>query len=97
MGGVKGTKYLLKIRNHAPRATHHGKPKTVSLRFSSKRWGTKTNSESPDQTAQIISLSASILCVAFFLKTSLICFEYLLELPNQVASHEYVYPQHSFP
>ena len=23
VGGVKGTKYLLKIRNHAPRATHH--------------------------------------------------------------------------
>ena len=23
MGGVKGTRYLLKIRNHAPRATHH--------------------------------------------------------------------------
>ena len=36
VGGVKGTKYLLKIRNHAPRAMHHGKPKTVSLRFSSK-------------------------------------------------------------
>ena len=55
VGGVKGTKYLLKIRNHAPRATHHtprathyaprtthqGKPKTVFLRFSSKRRGTK--------------------------------------------------------
>ena len=23
MGVVKGTRYLLKIRNHAPRATHH--------------------------------------------------------------------------
>ena len=23
VGGVKGTKYLLKTRNHAPRATHH--------------------------------------------------------------------------
>ena len=23
VGGVKGTKYLLKIRNHAPRTTHH--------------------------------------------------------------------------
>ena len=34
VGGVKGTRYLLKIRNHAPRCTHHGKPKTVSLRFS---------------------------------------------------------------
>ena len=61
MGGVKGTKYPLKTRNHAPRttrhaprtthhaprATHHaprttphGKPKTVSLHFSSKRRGT---------------------------------------------------------
>ena len=55
VGGVKGTKYLLKTRNHAPsttphapRATHHaprttphGKPKAVSLHFSSKRRGTK--------------------------------------------------------
>ena len=48
LGGVKGTKYLLKTRNHAPRATrhaprttHHGKPKAVSLHFSSKRRGTK--------------------------------------------------------
>ena len=54
VGGVKGTKYLLKTRNHAPRTTrhaprttrhaprttHHGKPKTVSLHFSSKRRGT---------------------------------------------------------
>ena len=47
VGGVKGTKYPLKTRNHAPRttryaprATHHGKPKTVSLHFSSKRRGT---------------------------------------------------------
>ena len=40
VGGVKGTRYLLKIRNHALRATHHAKPKTVSLRFSSKRRGT---------------------------------------------------------
>ena len=28
MGGVKGTKYLLKIRNHAPRTTHH-EPRTT--------------------------------------------------------------------
>ena len=55
VGGVKGTKYLLKTRNHAPRTTRHasrttrhaprttphGKPKTVSLHFSSKRRGTK--------------------------------------------------------
>ena len=27
MGGVKGTRYPLKNRNHTPRATHHGKPK----------------------------------------------------------------------
>ena len=40
VGGVKGTKYLLKTRNHAPRATRHRKPKTVSLHFSSKRRGT---------------------------------------------------------
>ena len=40
VGGVKGTKYLLKIQNHSPRTTHHRKPKTVSLRFSSKRRGT---------------------------------------------------------
>ena len=47
VGGVKGTKYPLKTRNHAPRATRHaprttphGKPKTVSLHFSSKRRGT---------------------------------------------------------
>ena len=54
MGGVKGTKYPLKTRNHAPRTTPyaprttrhaprttpHGKPKTVSLHFSSKRRGT---------------------------------------------------------
>ena len=40
VGGVKGTKYLLKIRNHALRTTHHRKPKTVSLCFSSKRQGT---------------------------------------------------------
>ena len=40
VGGVKGTKYLLKIWNHALRTTPHGKPKTVSLRFSSKRRGT---------------------------------------------------------
>ena len=40
MGGFKGTRYLLKIRNHAPLATQHGKPKTVSLRFFSKRRGT---------------------------------------------------------
>ena len=47
VGGVKETRYLLKIRNHAPHATHHvpcttrhGKPKTVSLHFSSKRRGT---------------------------------------------------------
>ena len=40
VGGVKGTKYLLKTRNHAPRTTPHGKPKTVSLHFSSKRRGT---------------------------------------------------------
>ena len=40
MGGVEGTRYLLKIRNHAPRTTHYGKPKTMSLRFSSKRRGT---------------------------------------------------------
>ena len=60
VGGVKGTKYPLKTRNHAPRTTHHaprathhaprathhaprttphGKPKTVSLHFSSKRRG----------------------------------------------------------
>ena len=46
MGGVKGTRYLLKIWHHAPRATHHAprttghaprKPKTVSLCFSSKK------------------------------------------------------------
>ena len=43
VGGVKGTMYLLKIWNHAPPATHHGKPKTVSLRFSLKRRGTKKN------------------------------------------------------
>ena len=49
VGGVKGTKYPLKTRNHAPRATRHapcttphGKPKTVSLHFSSKRRGTKS-------------------------------------------------------
>ena len=42
VGGVKGTKYLLKTRDHAPRATPHGKPKTVSLHFSSKRRGTIT-------------------------------------------------------
>ena len=40
VGGVEGTRYLLKIRNHAPRTTRYGKPKTVSLRFSSKRRGT---------------------------------------------------------
>ena len=40
VGGVEGTRYLLKIRNHAPRTTHYGKPKTMSLRFSSKRRGT---------------------------------------------------------
>ena len=28
MGGVKGTKYLLKNRNHAPHATHHAPRKT---------------------------------------------------------------------
>ena len=50
VGGVKGTKYPLKTRNHAPRttrhaprATPHGKPKTVSLHFSSKRRGTTNN------------------------------------------------------
>ena len=44
VGGVEGTRYLLKIRNHALRTTHYGKPKTMSLRFSSKRRGTtKTN------------------------------------------------------
>ena len=42
VGGVEGTRYLLKIRNHAPRTTHYGKPKTMSLRFSSKRRGTKS-------------------------------------------------------
>ena len=42
VGGVEGTRYLLKIQNHAPRTTHYGKPKTVSLRFSSKRRGTTT-------------------------------------------------------
>ena len=40
MGGVKGTRYLLKIRNTAPHTAHHRKPKTVSPRFSSKRRGT---------------------------------------------------------
>ena len=29
--------------HHAPRITHHGKPKTISLCFSSKRRGTKIN------------------------------------------------------
>ena len=29
--------------HHAPRTTPHGKPKTVSLHFSSKRRGTKSN------------------------------------------------------
>ena len=28
VGGVKGTKYLQKIRNHAPRTTHHAPRKT---------------------------------------------------------------------
>ena len=28
VGGVKGTRYLLKIRNHAPRATHY-EPRTT--------------------------------------------------------------------
>ena len=27
VGGVKGTRYLLKIRNHAPHATHHAPQK----------------------------------------------------------------------
>ena len=53
VGGVKGTKYPLKTRNHAPRATRHAprttphrKPKTVSLHFSSKRRGTKRKKKS---------------------------------------------------
>ena len=40
VGWVKGTKYLLKTRHHTPRTTPHGKTKTVSLHFSSKRRGT---------------------------------------------------------
>ena len=61
VGGVKGTKYLLKTRNHAPRTTRHapratrhaprttphGKPKTVSLHFSSKRRGTTRGLDIP--------------------------------------------------
>ena len=39
-GGVERIRYLLKIRNHALRTTHYGKPKTMSLHFSSKRRGT---------------------------------------------------------
>ena len=42
VGGVEGTRYLLKIWNHALRTTHYRKPKTMSLRFSSKRRGTKS-------------------------------------------------------
>ena len=41
VGGVKGTRDLLKFRNHAPCTTHHGKPKTVTLCFFSKRQGQK--------------------------------------------------------
>ena len=33
VGGVAETRYLLQIRNHAPRITHHGKPKTMSSAF----------------------------------------------------------------
>ena len=42
VGGVKGTKYLLKTRNHAPRTTPHGKPKTVSLHFLSPAFSKKS-------------------------------------------------------
>ena len=61
VGGVKGTKYPLKTRNHAPRTTRHaprttphGKPKTVSLHFSSKRRGTKNkkNKQTKNKTKQ---------------------------------------------
>ena len=38
--GVARTKYLLEIRNHALRTTQRGKPKSMSLSFSSKRRGT---------------------------------------------------------
>ena len=36
VGGVAGTRYLLQIRNHTVRTTHHRKPKTMSLLFSSR-------------------------------------------------------------
>ena len=40
--GVALTRYLLQTWNHAPRITHHGKPNTMSPRFSSKRQATKS-------------------------------------------------------
>ena len=65
VGGVKGTRYLLKIRNHAPRttlhaprATHHGKPKTVSLRFSSTtKWHVRpADPDQPQHPPSLISV-----------------------------------------
>ena len=32
VGGVAVTRYILQIRDHAPRITHHGKPKTSKRR-----------------------------------------------------------------
>ena len=45
VGEVAQTMYLLQIWNHALRTAHHGNPKTMSLRFSSKRRGTNMKSQ----------------------------------------------------
>ena len=66
VGGVKGTMYLLKIWNHAPCATHHGKPKTVSLRFSSKRRGTKNFSGIPSECQTVwIQIKVHTVCKGY--------------------------------
>ena len=92
VGGVKGTKYPLKTRNHAPRTTRHaprtthhaprtthhaprttphGKPKTVSLHFSSKRRGTKKKSKKEKKCCKKFfckPLSCFILILFLFFK-----------------------------
>ena len=58
VGGFKGTKYLLKTRNHAPRATHHAPRPTENQKqcpstFLQKGGGQKVTNTSKNTSLRV--------------------------------------------
>ena len=87
VGGVKGTKYLLKTWNHAPRTTRHAPRPTENQKQCPSTFLRKGGGQWTYQIVRLLSLNWIFSPKTSFLTTWLECFSNMIKIKSVIKNH----------